>query len=130
MRTFFVADIKIVVLAVLIIGSAEVAASATLKFYDGHAPEVDRNGGVAPWYTGQNGQYDLRVRIAGEKVKRYPWATGDRAIVPAPEYLLHVGYRPRRRHYRSAGKRLGEWRSGAACCNRPFRAHELLPLFG
>jgi hypothetical protein len=42
--------------------------------YFAHPATVDRYGVIAPWYQALNGQCDLRVRIAAETLKRYPWA--------------------------------------------------------
>ena len=64
-------------------------AASTQKQYFGHDSVEDEYGVIAPWYTGQNGQYDLRVRIAAETMKRYPWVGPDRVAVPAPEYLYN-----------------------------------------
>lgn len=72
----------------LLLGSASVVFAAnTLLFYYAHSPTTDKYGVIAPWYTGQNGQYDYRVRIAAETLKRYPWVTRDKAVMPAPEYV-------------------------------------------
>lgn len=49
----------------------------------------DEYGIIAPWYQGLNGQWDYRVRIAGETLKRYPWAGKDKACTIAPEYVFN-----------------------------------------
>jgi hypothetical protein len=64
-------------------------AAETFPHYFGHPAEADRNGVIAPWYTRQNGQYDYRVRIAAETLKRYPWAGKDKAVMAAPEYVFN-----------------------------------------
>ncbi len=64
-------------------------AAETLPHYFGNPAVVDKHGVIAPWYKGQNGQYDYRVRIAAETMKRYPWATKDKAVMPAPEYVFN-----------------------------------------
>jgi hypothetical protein len=63
--------------------------ATTLRHYYGYDAVEDRDGVIAPWYRGQNGQFDLRVRIAAETMKRYPWVGKDRAVLPAPEFLYH-----------------------------------------
>jgi len=68
-------------------------AATALRFYFAHAPETDRHGVIAPWYNGQNGQLDYRVRIAAETLKRYPWAQGDQAALPAPHYVYNGTWR-------------------------------------
>ncbi|MFB3902923.1 MAG: malectin domain-containing carbohydrate-binding protein [Acidobacteriota bacterium] len=62
-------------------------AGTTLDFYFGHQAVADRHGVIAPWYKGQNGQYDYRVRVAAETLKRYPWAMPPKVLKPAPEYV-------------------------------------------
>jgi hypothetical protein len=64
-------------------------AATTLSYYFGHAPVADQHGVIAPWYKGQNGQFDFRVRMAAETLKRYPWASGGQAVAPAPEYVYN-----------------------------------------
>ena len=44
---------------------------------------------IAPWYRGQNGQCDFRVRIAEETLKRYPWTEPGKAVMPAPHYIFN-----------------------------------------
>jgi hypothetical protein len=63
--------------------------ATTLRHYYGHDAVVDRDGVIAPWYHGQNGQFDLRVRIAAETMKRYPWVGKDKAVLPAPQFLYN-----------------------------------------
>src|SRR6266852_7827693 len=64
-------------------------AATARKHYFAHDAVEDRNGVIAPWYKGQNGQFDLRVRIAAETMKRYPWVDKPRAVTPGPEYLFN-----------------------------------------
>ena len=64
-------------------------AATTLRHYYGHDAVEDRDGVIAPWYRGQNGQFDLRVRIAAETMKRYPWVGKDKAVLPAPEFVYN-----------------------------------------
>src|SRR5580704_2275778 len=78
----------VLLLAVLSCSSFVGAATSRSKYFAHDAVE-DRNGVIAPWYNGQNGQFDLRVRIAAETLKRYPWTTADRAVAVVPEYILN-----------------------------------------
>ncbi len=64
-------------------------SATTLVHYYAHPAVADKNGVIAPWYQGQNGQFDYRVGIAAETLKRYPWAPSQRAIAPAPEYVYN-----------------------------------------
>lgn len=64
-------------------------AATVQKHYFGHDAVQDQYGVIAPWYKGQNGQFDFRVRIAAETLKRYPWAKRDGAVMAAPEYVFN-----------------------------------------
>jgi hypothetical protein len=63
------------------------AATVQDRYY-GHATVHDEHGVIAPWYRGLNGQCDLRVRIAAETLKRYPWTTATNAIAVYPHYVF------------------------------------------
>ena len=65
------------------------AAATTQKHYFGHDAVEDPNGVIAPWYKGQNGQFDFRARVAAETIKRYPWATGSKTVMAGPEYVFN-----------------------------------------
>lgn len=65
------------------------AVSCFAQKYFAHEAVRDQYGVIAPWYQGQNGQFDLRVRIAAETMKRYPWTTPGKAIAIVPEYMLN-----------------------------------------
>jgi hypothetical protein len=70
-------------------GAYSQAAAASVKaHYYGHDAVVDSHGVIAPWYKGLNGQCDLRVRIAAETLKRYPWTTTNTAIAAYPDYVF------------------------------------------
>lgn len=64
-------------------------AAAWQNHYYAYPAVEDANGVIAPWYTGQNGQLDYRVRIAAETLKRYPWALPPKSPMPAPEYVFN-----------------------------------------
>jgi len=67
-----------------------VASAATIqKRYYAHAAVHDRHGVIAPWYTGQNGQLDFRIRVAAETLKRYPWTTTQNAAAALPHYVFN-----------------------------------------
>ncbi|GMU21449.1 MAG: hypothetical protein AMXMBFR13_15420 [Phycisphaerae bacterium] len=76
--------------ALLIVGHAtggRLQGATTQKRYYAHEAVADRHGVIAPWYKGQNGQLDWRVRIAAETLKRYPWVQPPAAATPAPAYV-------------------------------------------
>src|ERR1035441_690456 len=66
----------------------QAAAASTKPQYYAHEAVVDSHGVIAPWYPGLNGQCDLRVRIAAETLKRYPWTTTHTAIAAYPDYVF------------------------------------------
>ncbi len=76
---------------VLTVGPA--FAATTQKHYYAHDAVEDEHGVIAPWYQGANGQIDLRVRIAAETLKRYPWTTRDKAPAVVPEYVFSGAWR-------------------------------------
>lgn len=70
-----------------------VMTGSHLDRYYAHDTVLDSHGVIAPWYTGQNGQFDFRVRIAAETLKRYPWALPPKSVMPAPEYVFNGTWR-------------------------------------
>jgi hypothetical protein len=81
---------RIVVAACGALWSATLSAPAATvqERYYGHKTVHDAHGVIAPWYHGLNGQCDLRVRIAAETLKRYPWTTTTNAIAAYPHYVF------------------------------------------
>ena len=73
--------------------SATAADAQGVKKYFAHPVVEDRDGVIAPWYRGQNGQCDFRVRIAAETMKRYPWADKDVAVMAAPHFVFNSAWR-------------------------------------
>ena len=84
-RVLWVAVAETALVAALA-AAAQAQDEAPCRYY-AHEAVQDRFGVIAPWYAGQNGQCDLRVRIAAETLKRYPWATGSGGVSPAPHYV-------------------------------------------
>ena len=80
-----------IVSAVCLAWSAGVSPQQSLPRYYAFEAVEDRHGVIAPWYGGQNGQLDFRVRVAAETLKRYPWATD--APSPAPHYVYNGSWR-------------------------------------
>ena len=77
------------IFALLCLAVTTLAMGTTLQRYYAHPAVVDSHGVIAPWYQGQNGQLDLRVRIAAETMKRYPWTDTKKAVAAAPEYVFN-----------------------------------------
>ena len=69
-------------------GSAR--AAEALKHYYAHDAVEDSYGVIAPWYQGQNGQLDLRVRIAAEFLKRYPWVDTSESVMAGPHWVFNA----------------------------------------
>ncbi|HJN14840.1 MAG TPA: hypothetical protein QGH10_05090, partial [Armatimonadota bacterium] len=76
---------------ILILLSCPGVTQQSLPRYYAHEAVEDEHGVIAPWYAGQNGQCDLRARIAAETLKRYPWALN--APTPAPHYVYSGAWR-------------------------------------
>ncbi len=75
-------------IALLLLLSLAAQAQQVLPRYYAHEAVHDAHGVIAPWYQGQNGPLDLRVRIAAETLRRYPWATPPQAVMAAPHYVF------------------------------------------
>jgi hypothetical protein len=76
--------------AVLLVGVAQAAdPDKPAPKYFAHPAVEDRYGVIAPWYQGQNGQCDFRVRVAAETLKRYPWTAAGQADPPAPHFVFN-----------------------------------------
>ncbi len=67
-----------------LISSEFLIAAQRLEQYFAHKTVEDKYGVIAPWYKGQNGQCDFRVRVSAEALKRFPWIDQNNAIVAAP----------------------------------------------
>jgi hypothetical protein len=76
--------------------AATAADAQGVKKYFAHPVVEDRDGVIAPWYRGQNGQVDFRVRVAAETMKRYPWADKDVAVMAAPHFVFNSAWRIQR----------------------------------
>ncbi|NLX13121.1 MAG: hypothetical protein GXY44_05615 [Phycisphaerales bacterium] len=77
--------------AAILLNSA--SAATTLNHYYAHDAVEDEHGVIAPWYTGQNGQCDARIRVAAETLKRYPWTDPHKTPRSLPEYIYSGHWR-------------------------------------
>jgi hypothetical protein len=77
-----------VFVAVFALTSRAEAAKVQQRYY-AHPAVHDRYGVIAPWYTGQNGQLDFRIRVAAETLKRYPWTDPKTAAAAAPHFVFN-----------------------------------------
>ncbi len=64
-------------------------AATNLPSYYAHPTETDRDGVIAPWYHGLNGQLDERLSIAVNVYKRYPWVEKPKAVMAAPDFVYN-----------------------------------------
>ena len=65
------------------------AAATNMESYYAHKAVQDEYGVIAPWNSGQNGPLDMRLRIAVEVLKRYPWVNTDKAVMAAPDFVYN-----------------------------------------
>jgi len=70
--------------------SGDVSAATAQPRYYAHEAIEDAHGVIAPWYRGQNGLVDLRVRVAAEFLKRYPWVGTDRSVMAGPHWIFNA----------------------------------------
>lgn len=78
-------------LVCLVTGAAR--AADVLKQYYAHPTVEDSSGVIAPWYRGQNGQFDERMQIAVDIYKRYPWTKPGQAVIPAPHIVYNTHWK-------------------------------------
>ena len=64
-------------------------AAAVQPHYYAYDAVTDAQGIIAPWYSALNGQWDFRVRVAAETLKRYPWTDTTKAPTAVPEYVFN-----------------------------------------
>ncbi len=69
-------------------GPNATAATSQQKYY-AHPAVLDAEGVIAPWYRGQNGQLDLRVRVSADFLKRYPWVGRDQSVMAGPHWVFN-----------------------------------------
>ena len=79
----------VVALAFLAALSSTCPAAQVQPRYYAHPAVHDAHGVIAPWYKGQNGPCDYRLRIAAETLKRYPWVLPPAAPVAAPHFIFN-----------------------------------------
>lgn len=71
-------------------GPTPATAATTKERYYAHAAVHDSDGVIAPWYGGQNGLVDYRVRVAAEFLKRYPWVGRDQSVTAGPHWVFNA----------------------------------------
>ena len=81
------------VLVCALVAMPPARSAQTQQRYYAHAAVQDQYGVIAPWYTGQDGQFDYRIRIASETLRRYPWVEPPKAPGIAPEYAFNNTWR-------------------------------------
>lgn len=85
--------IRFVALVMALLVAVAVPAAETVKQLFAHPTVEDEYGVITPWYGGQNGQFDNRVRIAAETIKRYPWIAAGQAPARTPEFVFNSTWR-------------------------------------
>lgn len=81
--------IKLLLIGVFCLAAGVAQAASVRAQYYAHPTQEDAYGVIAPWYQGQNGQIDERLRIAVEVYKRYPWVGTDKAVLAAPDFIYN-----------------------------------------
>ncbi len=82
----------LVALALLLLAGTQLSADAATvqRRYYAHDATEDSHGVIVPWYRGQNGLVDLRVRVAAEFLKRYPWVGNDQSVMAGPHWIFNA----------------------------------------
>ena len=88
MRPQSLRRVSLSAIACLIVTATTTAATVQKRYY-AHKAVHDRYGVISPWYGGQNGVCDFRVRVAAETLKRYPWVAPPQAPCAAPHYVFN-----------------------------------------
>ncbi len=101
-------------LAILTLSTACLGATTQARYY-AYPAVHDAHGVIAPWYTGLNGQWDLRVRIAAETLKRYPWTDPGEGVVQVPEYVFNGAWAIASDGVITPGS-FGDWENGDMGC--------------
>ena len=100
--------------AVSALGTAAAAAedAKPVVKYFAHPVVEDCCGVIAPWYRGQNGQCDFRVRIAAETLKRYPWTLPGQSAMPGPHFVFNGSWKIAPDGAISVNPALPDWANG------------------
>ena len=80
---------RVAAASLLVLWANPALGATTQKHYYAHDAVEDCYGVIAPWYQGQNGQVDFRVRIAAEFLKRYPWVGADQCVMAGPHWVFN-----------------------------------------
>ncbi len=83
---------RLLLLALCLIAFSQfpVLAATTQEKYYAHEAVEDQHGVIAPWYQGQNGLVDHRVRVAAEFLKRYPWVSPPDCVMAGPHWVFNA----------------------------------------
>jgi hypothetical protein len=99
-------------LLLLSMGVGPVEGAPPARKYFAHPAVEDGDGVIAPWYRGQNGQCDFRIRVAAETLKRYPWADKDLAVMAAPHYVFNGSWAIKPDGTIQVNPKLSDWNNG------------------
>jgi hypothetical protein len=84
---FSIPSLLAILLITLAITGCYLFSTPSKTAYFAHPAIEDQFGVIAPWYQELNGQFDLRVRISAETMKRFPWS-GPWVGPRLPNYLI------------------------------------------
>ncbi len=77
------------ILCIILAVSGNAHTATTMDKYYAHEAVTDSFGVIAPWYNGQNGFLDFRVRVSAEFLKRYPWVDANVSVMSGPHYIFN-----------------------------------------
>lgn len=106
--------LRVPLLAAILTIGISTAAAETAKpaaTYFAHPAVEDFDAVIAPWYRGQNGQCDFRVRIAAETLKRYPWTTPQQPV-QGPHFIYNGNWKIAADGTISINPALADWANG------------------
>lgn len=82
--------LTVAILGAFLPGGLPALAATTQDHYYAHETVEDQYGVIAPWYNGQNGLVDYRVRVAAEFLKRYPWVAPPDSVMAGPHWVFNA----------------------------------------
>ena len=107
--------LPIALLGTILLASATVLRAEDpkpVRKYFAHPVVEDRYGVIAPWYRGQNGQCDFRIRISEETLKRYPWTEPGKSAMAGPHYIFNGVWNIKPDGTISINYNLSDWDNG------------------
>jgi hypothetical protein len=105
----------LILMGILLCSTVAATAAKNTKLavsYFAYPAAEDHDGVIAPWYRGQNGQADFRIRIAAETLKRYPWANKSAAVMAATHFVFNGSWAIKPDGEISINPNIPDWANG------------------